>query len=86
MSSIAEGAPRTVFLRRPVVSQTRARLPIPDTNGLVVTTAQDPRIFLVELHRTNIVEMAEQRKETASELVVPYFEFIVIPARYEQGL
>lgn len=41
-----------------------ARLPVPDADGLVVAGADDPGVLVVELHRPDVVQVAQQREET----------------------
>jgi len=55
-----------------------ARLPVPDSNGLVVASADDPGILVVELHGADVVEVAEEREEAAVELVVPHLDFVIV--------
>jgi hypothetical protein len=39
----------------------------------------------VKLNGTNVVQMTQQRKEAATQLVVPDFDFVIVSARYQQG-
>eukprot|EP00955_Chlamydomonas_euryale_P057079 356656-Chlamydomonas_euryale.AAC.5 len=50
----------------------RARLPVPDADGLVIRRRDNPRRLHMELDRANVVEMSEEREEAAAQLVVPY--------------
>ncbi len=34
-----------------------ARLPVPDANGLIVRSADNPRVFGVEKRRANVIQM-----------------------------
>ena len=60
----------------------RARLPVPDADRLVVRRRHYPRVLVVELDCTDVVEVAEQREETAPEFVVPHLR---ARARLRQG-
>ncbi|KAJ0614889.1 hypothetical protein HanPSC8_Chr02g0059031 [Helianthus annuus] len=54
------------------------RLPVPDTDSLIITSANDPRILMMKLNGPDIIEMAEKSKQTAMKLVVPYFDLVII--------
>lgn len=58
---------------------TSARLPIPDPNGLVITSTHYPRVLLMELHRTDIIQMPQKGEQASSQLVIPHFNLVVIP-------
>jgi hypothetical protein len=40
----------------------------------------------VELHGADVVEVAEERKEAAAQLVVPNLDLIIVAARHEERL
>ena len=46
-----------------------ARLPVPDSDGLIVGGGEDPGMFVVEVDGTDVVEMAVKGEETAPRLV-----------------
>ena len=51
-----------------------AALPVPDADGLVVAGGDHPGVLLVELHRPDVVQVAQQREEASPQLVVPHLE------------
>lgn len=52
-----------------------ARLPIPDANGLIVGGAQNPRIFVMEECRSDVIQMTEQCEDAAAFFVIPELKF-----------
>ena len=44
-----------------------ARLPIPNTEGLVIRGTDDPWILMVELNSTNLIQMIKQCKDTTAQ-------------------
>jgi len=65
---------------------TRATLPVPDANRLVVRGRDDPRALVMHLHRADVVQVAQQREQASTQLVVPHFDLVVVTARHEQRL
>lgn len=63
-----------------------ARLPIPNPDHLVIRGRENPRSLSVELNSTDVVEMAKEGEHTASALVVPHLDLVVISTTHEQGL
>lgn len=63
-----------------------ARLPVPDTNGLIIRGAHNPRILVVKERCSNVIQMTEQREKTLSLLIVPDFDFVVVTTRHKQWL
>lgn len=51
-----------------------ARLPVPDSYGLVVGGGEDPRILGVEECRANVIQMPEKSENASLLLVVPHLE------------
>lgn len=47
-------------------------LPVPYPDGLIVTGRNHPGVLLMELHCTDVVQMAKQREEASSKLVIPH--------------
>lgn len=48
-----------------------ARLPVPDSDGLIVRCAENPWIFVVKEGSTDVVEMAKQGENAPLLLIVP---------------
>lgn len=67
-------------------SDTVTRLPVPDTDGLIVGTTEDPWVFVVEVDSTNVIQVSCECELTATRLVVPDFDLVVISCGYEQRL
>lgn len=63
-----------------------ARLPVPDTNGLIVRGTQHPRIFVMENSCANVVQVPKQREDASLLLIVPYFNLEVVATGYEKRL
>jgi hypothetical protein len=62
------------------------RLPVPDPQRLVVTRGQDPGTRRVELHRPDVVQVAQKREQAAPQLVRPDLDAVVVAARREEWL
>ena len=65
---------------------TTSGLPIPDADRLIIGGTQDPRIFIMKLHRSDVIQMAQQGEDTPPQLVVPDLDLVVITTRDKQGL
>lgn len=50
-------------------------LPVPYPDGLIVTGRDHPRILLMKLHCTDIVQMPQQGEETPSKFVIPHLQW-----------
>lgn len=48
-----------------------ATLPVPDTNGLIIWTANNPGMLVVEESGPDVIEMSQHGKQALSLLVVP---------------
>lgn len=53
-------------------------LPIPESDSLIVTTTENPRQFNMELHSSNVVQVAGKSKQALFSFVVPYLNFVII--------
>ena len=49
-----------------------AALPVPDSDCLIIRTANNPWVLIVEECRSDVVEMPQHGEETLSLLVVPH--------------
>jgi hypothetical protein len=61
-------------------------LPVPYTYGLIVRTAQDPWIFVMEYGRTNVIYVSEKCEDALPLNVVPNFDFVIVASGYENRL
>ncbi|MFS7952076.1 hypothetical protein Hanom_Chr07g00602691 [Helianthus anomalus] len=61
---------------------TGTRLPIPYPNSLIITSTNNPGVLMVKLNRPNIIKVAKQREQTPVQLVIPYFNFVIISCMY----
>ena len=82
-----------IFLRSPRMSSKKSggkfrhiRLPIPDPDRLVVRGTQNPRVLMVELHCTNVVQMPKQCEQAPPQLIVPDLDLVVIATRDKKWL
>lgn len=64
----------------------RTALPVPDPDGLVVGSTENPRILVMEHSGSDVVQVTEQGEDAPSLLVVPHFDFVIIAAGNEQRL
>jgi hypothetical protein len=64
--------------------QAGTALVVPETQRLVITSAQNPRVRVVELDRTDIIQMTKEGKETTAEFVIPDFDFVIVTTRDQQ--
>lgn len=55
-----------------------AALPVPDPNGLVIRSTQNPRVFMMKHGSADVVQVAKKSENTSSLLVVPHLNFVVI--------
>ena len=53
-------------------------LPVPDSDGLIIRSGDDPRVLRVKLHRTNVVQVTQERKQASPELIAPHLNLIII--------
>ena len=53
---------------------TTSVLPVPDSHGLIVTAAHNPRQLQVKLNCAHVVQMSSQGKHALFYFVVPYFD------------
>lgn len=44
-------------------------LPVPDPNGLIIRSREDPRVLVVEVDGADVVEVTVEGEETATGLV-----------------
>lgn len=61
-------------------------LPVPDTYRLVVGTAQNPRVFVVEEGGADVIDVTQKGENAFTLDVVPYFDLIVVASGYEYRL
>jgi hypothetical protein len=47
------------------------RLPVPDANCLIIGSAENPRVFVMEDGRANVIQMTQESEDAALLLVVP---------------
>lgn len=69
-------------------TETSSLLKIPQPQGLIITGGQDPgklRRVGMELDGANIIQMAQQGKETASQLVIPNLDFVIVATTDNEG-
>ena len=55
-----------------------ARLPVPDTDRLVIASTDDPWMLVVELDRADVVKVPMESEEAAVRLVVPHLNLVII--------
>lgn len=53
---------------------------------LVIGSGHDPRAFMVKVHSSNVVQMADERKQTPSQFEVEHLDLIIITPRNKQRL
>ncbi len=56
------------------------------SHNICIGGTHNPRIFVVELNRPNVVQVPQQREKAAAQLVVPYLDFVIISARDNERL
>lgn len=56
-------------------------LPVPDSNRLIIRGRQDPRLLVMEVDCSNIVEMAIEGVVASPRLVVPDFDLVIVTSR-----
>lgn len=61
-------------------------LPIPDTDGLIITRGADPGKFTVELDSTNVVKMTIESELALLSLIVPDLNLMIVTTRNEHRL
>ena len=61
-------------------------MPIPDANRLIVAGRDDPRVFVVEKRRSNVIQMSQQGEQTLSVLVIPDFDLVIVATADEERL
>lgn len=64
----------------------RSVLPIPNPDGLVVGTRDNPRKFMMKENCANIIQMSIQGKKTSASLIGPDLDLIIVSPRNEEGL
>lgn len=58
---------------------------VPETERLIVRRGEQPgKLSGMELYSANVIQMAEQRKEAAAQLVVPDLDLVVVSAGHQQ--
>lgn len=63
-----------------------SRLPVPYTYGLIIRGTENPRVLVMELNSSDVIQMPEKVEQAPSGLVVPYFDLVVISTRDEKRL
>lgn len=63
-----------------------ATLPVPDADGLIVRSAEDPGILLMEHSGPDVIQMTQQGEDASSLLVVPNLDLVIVAAGNEQRL
>jgi hypothetical protein len=61
-------------------------LPVPNANGLIIGGGEDPGEFVVKKDGADVVQVSVESKETALELPVPDFDFVVVSTRDKERL
>ena len=61
-------------------------LPVPDTDGLIVGTTNDPWILVVEKHCAHIIQVSSESELASTSLVVPHLDLVVVSCRHKQRL
>lgn len=61
-------------------------LPVPYSDSLIITAADNPWEFVMEEHGTNVIKMAVQGEQASSGNVAPHLDLVVITTRHEQWL
>ena len=46
-------------------------LPIPDSDGLIIRSTQDPRVLLMEKSRSDVIQMTQQSEQTPTLFIIP---------------
>ena len=54
------------------------RLPIPDPDSLIITGADNPRVFMVKLDSSDVVQMPNKGEQASMRFVVPHLDLVVI--------
>lgn len=62
------------------------RLPIPDSDGLIVGGRENPRMLAMKRDRSNVIQMTMQGEQTSPLFVVPDLDLIIISTRDEKRL
>lgn len=63
-----------------------ATLPVPDSDGLIVRSAEDPGILLMEHSGPDVIEMTQQGEDASTLLVVPNLDLVIVAPGNEQRL
>ena len=59
--------------------QMLSRLPIPNSNCIIIRARDDPRVLGVELHGSDIIGMLDRESEEAFPVFqTPNFDFVII--------
>lgn len=64
----------------------RSVLPVPNPNGLVVGTRDNPRKLMMKEDCANIIQMSIQGKKTSASLIGPDLDLVIVSPRNEEGL
>lgn len=64
----------------------RSVLPVPQSDRLIVRGRHDPGVFWVELHRANVVQVAQEGKEAPPCLEIPNLDLVVVASRAKKRL
>mmetsp|Transcript_61092 Transcript_61092/g.171174 ORF Transcript_61092/g.171174 Transcript_61092/m.171174 type:complete len:225 (+) Transcript_61092:1764-2438(+) len=84
-----EGSTHNVVIVSRQNAQARALVKVPQTESLIVGRAQNPRELRrvrMELNSSDVIQVSQQCEKTSSELVVPYFDFVIVTAGDNQRL
>lgn len=61
-------------------------LPVPDSDGLVVTGGNNPGQVVVELDSANVVNVPVEREHAFLRLVAPNLDQVIVTSGYKHGL
>lgn len=81
-----EGRAHDVVIVARQDGDTSAGLPVPYAHRLIITGAHNPRVLVMELNSANVIEVSEKSKNTPVLLIVPNFDFVIVPCRKKERL
>jgi hypothetical protein len=61
-------------------------LPVPNTDGLVIGSRDDPRMLMVEVHSANVIDVPKEVEQATPLLVVPDLDLVIISTGHKEGL
>lgn len=63
-----------------------SRLPVPNSDRVIVRSRDNPRILSVEFDSANVVQVIAQSEDASLLLVVPNLNFVIVTTRHEERL